>query len=40
VLHHAVVGVQRKSVHEHRVAHRAFRMAAVTRNACTVSATS
>ena len=40
VLHHAVIGMQRKPAHEHRVGHCALRMAAFTRSACTVSATS
>src|SRR6266545_2386457 len=40
VLHHAVIGVQRQPSDEDRIAHRASRIAAVTRNACMVSATS
>src|SRR5207249_8897879 len=40
VLHHAVIGMQRKPGDEHGVGHRASRMAAATRSACTVSATS
>src|SRR5262249_53116048 len=40
VLHHAVIGVQRKPGDEHGIGHRAPRMAASTRNACRVSATS
>ena len=40
VLHHAVIGVERKSGDEYGVGHRALRMAAATRSACTVSATS
>src|SRR6516165_9989642 len=40
VLHHAVIGVQRQPGDEHGIGHRALRMAASTRNACTVSATS
>src|SRR5207249_1747191 len=40
VLHHAVIGVQRKTRDEDHVAHRASRMAAATRKACSVSATS
>src|SRR5262249_2971991 len=40
VLHHAVIGMQRNPVHEHRVAHCALPIAAATRKACTVAATS
>src|SRR5262249_32464149 len=40
MLHHAVIGMQRQPADEDGVAHRASRIAAATRNACTVSATS
>src|SRR5215510_9582988 len=40
VRHHAVIGVQRQSGHEDAVVHDALPIAAVTRSACTVSATS
>ncbi len=40
VLHDAVIGVQRQSVDEDRVAHRARLIAAATASACTVGATS
>src|SRR5205823_736177 len=40
VLHHAVMGVDDEAADENRVAHRACSMAAATRSACAVSATS
>src|SRR5262245_25308760 len=40
VLHHAVIGVQCKPGDEDGIGHRALPMAAATRRACTVSATS
>src|SRR6516165_3832447 len=40
VLHHAVISVQRKPGDEDGIGHRALPMAAATRSACTVSATS
>src|SRR5262245_20166313 len=40
VLHHAVIGMQRKPRDEDGIGHRALSMAAATRSACTVSATS
>ena len=40
VLHHAVIGMQCKPGDEDGIGHRALPMAAATRNACTVSATS
>ena len=40
VLHHAVMGMDDKAVDEDRIAHRALRIAAATRRACIVSATS
>src|SRR5215467_2143166 len=40
VLHHAVIGMQRKPGDEDGIGHRALPMAAATRSACTVSATS
>src|SRR5215471_13004798 len=40
VLHHAVVSVQREPGDEDGIGHRALPMAAATRSACTVSATS
>src|SRR5215472_8021346 len=40
VLHHAVISVQRQPGDEDGIGHRALPMAAATRSACTVSATS
>ncbi len=40
MLHHAVIGMQRKAGNEDGIGHRASRMAFATRSACTVSATS
>jgi hypothetical protein len=40
VIHHAVVGVYGKAGDEHRIGHRALRIAAATRSACRVSGTS
>ena len=40
VIHHAVVGVHGKASDEYGIGHRAFRIAAATRRACTVSGTS
>src|SRR6187399_2263788 len=40
VRHHAVVGVKSETFYENPIAHRAASMAAATRSACTVSATS